>query len=418
MENKTSVLENLRILDPESGYFNNGVIVIDNGLIKDFGSKGSIEIPKNANIIDCEGNTVMPGLIDAHLHVTGQRSGKIEERLTTPIGVFFARAVKDLENLVNAGFTTVVDAGSLIALHLRDAVNENTITGPRIIASGLPLSMTFGHADEHYMPIEYVDYRTSKKLTPFMSLICDGEDECRKATRYAMREGADFIKVMATGGVLSQRDRPEHRQFTLNELKAIVDEAQAANRWVHAHAQGTEGILNSLRAGVKVIAHAIYIDELASEEAKTRNAVVVPTLSIVQRLLDEGEKLGVPEWGLRKSAEVYEQHINAIKLAYKHGVKLATGTDFDGGIGRMGTNAMELKLFVEKIGMQPLEAIRAATMNAASAAGLEGKVGVIKKGAIADLIVVKGDPLNDINTLLNPNNIKLVFKEGNLIKKS
>ncbi|AFZ70514.1 amidohydrolase, imidazolonepropionase [Caldisphaera lagunensis DSM 15908] len=412
------MLENLRILDPESGYFNNGVIVIDNGLIKDFGSKGSIEIPKNANIIDCEGNTVMPGLIDAHLHVTGQRSGKIEERLTTPIGVFFARAVKDLENLVNAGFTTVVDAGSLIALHLRDAVNENTITGPRIIASGLPLSMTFGHADEHYMPIEYVDYRTSKKLTPFMSLICDGEDECRKATRYAMREGADFIKVMATGGVLSQRDRPEHRQFTLNELKAIVDEAQAANRWVHAHAQGTEGILNSLRAGVKVIAHAIYIDELASEEAKTRNAVVVPTLSIVQRLLDEGEKLGVPEWGLRKSAEVYEQHINAIKLAYKHGVKLATGTDFDGGIGRMGTNAMELKLFVEKIGMQPLEAIRAATMNAASAAGLEGKVGVIKKGAIADLIVVKGDPLNDINTLLNPNNIKLVFKEGNLIKKS
>ncbi len=419
MENKTFALENARILDPESGYLNNnGVIIVDGGLIKEFGSKGSVEIPQNASIIDCEGNTVMPGLIDAHLHVTGQRSGKIEESLTTPIGVFFARAVKDLENLVNAGFTTVVDAGSLVALHLRDAINENTIIGPRIVASGLPLSMTFGHADTHYMPIEYVDYRTSKKLTPFMSLICDGEDECRKATRYAMREGADFIKVMATGGVLSQRDRPEHRQFTLNELKAIVDEANAANRWVHAHAQGTEGILNSLRAGVKVIAHAIYIDEVASEEAKSRNAVVVPTLSIVQRIIDEGEKLGVPEWGLKKSAEVYEQHINAIKLAYKHGVELATGTDFDGGIGKMGTNAMELKLFVEKIGMSPLEAIKAATTNAASAAGLEGKIGVIKKGSLADLIVVKGDPLNDINTLTNPNNIKYVFKNGTLLKKS
>jgi len=417
-EEKELLLENVRILDPESGYVNNnGILVIKNNIIKDFGSRGSVEVSKDSNSIDCKGYTVMPGLIDAHLHVTGQRSGKIEESLVTPLGVFYARAVKDLEALINAGFTTVVDAGSLVALHLRDAVNENTIVGPRVVASGLPLSMTFGHADTHYMPVDYVDYRTSKKLTPFMSLICDGTDECRKATRYAMREGADFIKVMATGGVLSQRDKPEHRQFTYEELKAIVDEAQAANRWVHAHAQGTEGILNSLRAGVKVIAHAIYINEEASEEAKKRNAVVVPTLSIVQRLIDDGEKLGVPEWGLKKSKEVYEQHLNATRLAYKMGVKIATGTDFDGGLGKMGTNAMELKLFVEKVGMSPLEAIRAATVNASSAAGLEGKVGLMRKGALADLIVVNGNPIDDINTLINVDNVKYVIKDGNLVKK-
>ncbi|MDP8002718.1 MAG: amidohydrolase family protein [Caldisphaera sp.] len=416
-ETNLFALSNVRILDPQNGVVSEkGVILIQDGLIKDYGSRGYVEIPNSAKIIECNGKTAMPGLIDAHLHITGQRSGKIEEGLITPIGVFFARAVKDLESLIDAGFTTVVDAGSYIALHLRDAVKEKTIPGPRIVASGLPLSQTFGHADTHYMPVEYVDFRTSKKLSPFMSLICDGEDECRKAARYAMREGADFIKVMATGGVLSQKDRPEHRQFTLEELKAIVDEANATGRWVHAHAQGKVGIMNSLNAGVKVIAHAIYMDEEATELAKEKDAVVVPTLSIVQKLIDEGEKLGVPEWGLKKTAEVYNQHIEAVKTIHKQGAKIATGTDFDGGVGKMGTNSMELKLLYEKVNMSPLEVIKAATVNAAEAAGLKGKVGEIKKGSFADIIVIDGDPLSNINLLTNTENVKLVIKEGEIYK--
>lgn len=322
-----------------------GNILVNNGKIEKVGKSNEISIPDDYNVIDLKGKFIMPGLIDAHLHLTGSRSGKVEEDLITPIGVFFARAIKDLESIIDAGFTTVVDAGSIIALQLKDAINEKTIMGPRIIAAGPVLSQTFGHGDTHYMPIEYVDYRTTKKLTPFTSLICDGSDECRKAARYAFREGADFIKVMASGGVLSQRDRPEYRQFTLEELKAIVDEANAVGKWVHAHAEGKIGIINSAKAGIKVIAHGDMMDEEAANEVLKAGSVVIPTFAIDYALLEKGSELGVPEWGMKKIKELYEIHVENARLAYKMGIKLATGTDFSGGVGKHGDNAMELKLF-------------------------------------------------------------------------
>jgi len=288
--------------------------------------------------------------------------------------------------------------------------------GPRIIAAGPVLSQTFGHGDTHYMPIEYVDYRTTKKLTPFTSLICDGSDECRKAARYAFREGADFIKVMASGGVLSQRDRPEYRQFTLEELKAIVDEANAVGKWVHAHAEGKIGIINSAKAGIKVIAHGDMMDEEAANEVLKAGSVVIPTFAIDYALLEKGSELGVPEWGMKKIKELYEIHVENARLAYKMGIKLATGTDFSGGVGKHGDNAMELKLFVEKIGMKNEEALISSTKIASEATGLEKLIGTIEEGKIADLIVINGNPLDDINVLLNKNNIQLVMKEGEIYK--
>jgi len=414
---KTLVLDNVRIFDSVKGsVVENGVIVVEGSRIRDAGSRGSVEIPREAEVLDCRGRTAIPGLIDAHMHLTGMRTGDfVKEPLVTPIGVFYARAVKDLEALINAGFTTVVDAGSVIGLHLRDAVAEGTIVGPRIVAAGLPLSQTFGHGDTHYLPIDWVDARTTKKITPLMSLICDGVDECRKAARYALREGADFIKVMATGGVLSEKDRPEYRQFTLEELRAIVDEARAAKRWVHAHAQGKEGILNAVEAGVKVVAHAIYMDEEAAQLAKERDVVVVPTLSIVHRLLEIGARVGVPEWGLRKAEEVYQIHLENMRKARRIGVKLATGTDFIGGPFRHGENTLELKLFVEKLGATPAEALISATRIAAEAAGRRD-LGVIASGYTADIVVVDGDPLTDINVLLDSSRIVLVVKEGAVVK--
>ncbi len=393
-----------------------GSILINNGIIEDIGKSNEIKVPDDYKEIDLNGKFVMPGLIDAHMHLTGSRSGKVEEDLITPIGVFFARAIKDLESLINAGFTTIVDAGSIIAIQLRDAVNEKTIVGPRIVGAGPVLSQTFGHGDTHYFPVEYVDYRTSKKLTPFMSLICDGEDECRKATRYAFREGADFIKVMASGGVLSQRDRPEYRQFTLNELKAIVDEANAVNKWVHAHAEGKIGIINSAKAGIKVIAHGDMMDEEAANEVLKAGSIVVPTFAIDYALLDKGNELGVPEWGMRKIKELYEIHVENARLAYKMGIKLATGTDFSGGVGKHGDNAVEIKLFVDKIGMKNEEALISATKIASIAAGMENRIGTLEKGKIADLIAINGNPLDDINVITNKDNILLVMKEGEIYK--
>jgi len=417
-EEKILAFVNARVIDGTGKPpIEKGVVVVKGNVIVDVGSDASVEIPEDAKVIDVKGKTIMPGLIDAHLHIIGMRTGDfVKEPIITPFGVFFARAVKDLEALINAGFTTIGDAGSIVALHLKYAVNEGTIVGPRIVAAGLPLSQTFGHGDTHYLPIEWVDYRTTKKFTPLAGLICDGVDECRKAARYALREGADYIKIMATGGVLSEKDRPEYRQFTLDEIKAIVDEARAAGRFVHAHAQGSEGIKNAIIGGVKVIAHGIFIDEEGMEMAKERNVIVVPTFSIVEKLLQVGAKVGVPEWGLRKAEEVHKEHLENIRKAYRAGVKIATGTDFAGGPFKHGENAMELKLFVEKLGMKPIEAIVAATKNGAEAVGLEDRIGTLEKGKLADLIVIDGNPLADINVLLDTNKVLLVMKEGNIVK--
>jgi imidazolonepropionase-like amidohydrolase len=418
MNTKKLVLDNVRVFSTERmDLVENGRILVEGGRISSAGSRGSVDIPPDAQVIDGGGRVALPGLIDAHLHITGMRSGdNVKEPLLTPMGVFFARGVKDLEKLIMAGFTTIVDAGGIVALHLREAVNEGTIIGPRVFAAGFSLSPTFGHGDVHYMPVEYVDARTSKFMKPLKGLICDGEAECRKAARYSMREGADFIKVMATGGVLSQRDRPEYRQFTLEELKVIVDEARAAKRFVHAHAQGKEGIMNALNAGVKVIAHAIYMDEEAALLAKEKDAVVVPTLSIVHKILEVGNNAGIPEWGLRKSEEVYRDHVENARKAKKLGVKLATGTDFLGGFFPHGENAMELKIFVEKLGMTPGEAIRAATETAAEVAGMKGQTGKIEAGMVADIILVKENPLMSIDSLLKTENIELVMKGGEIVK--
>ena len=398
----------------------NGVVIFKDGVITDIGAVDEVDISSEANIIDVSGMTVMPGLIDAHIHITGFRSGDyIKEALLTPYEVFVARGIKDLRNILEAGFTTICDAGSMLSLHLKQAVEEGTVVGPRIIASGYPLSQTFGHGDIHFFHPKLVDARETPFKIPFSTLLCDGADECRKAARYALREGADFVKIFTTGGVMSQRDRPEYPQMTLDEIRAVVEEARRANKFVHAHAEGAEGFRNALIAGVRVLAHGIYIDEEGIKLAIEKDAVVVPTLSIVDLILKLGSSSGLPEWGLKKAEESHNAHVENIRKAYKAGVKLAVGTDFFIGskeIPIYGMNAMELSLLVNKIGMKPMEAIMAATKNSAEAARLSDKVGTLEKDKLADIIIVKGNPLNDIGVLMNKNNIKIVFKEGKIMK--
>ncbi|KAF2959065.1 amidohydrolase [Thermotoga sp. Ku-13t] len=397
----------------------NATVLVEKGRIVKVSKADSTTIPADFFRIDLDSFFLMPGLIDAHLHLTGMRSGDtIKEHLLVPYETLVARTVKDLEFLIEAGFTTIVDAGGSIAVNLKEAVQEKTIVGPRIVAAGHSLSQTFGHGDAHYLPIEYVDPRSSRFKTPFGSLICDGVDECRKAARYALRCGADFIKIMSTGGVLSERDRPEQVQFTKEEIEAIVQEAKHAGKFVHSHAQGTEGIKNALLAGVKVIAHGIYIDEECCELAKKFDAIVVPTLSIVEHIMRYGREIGIPEWGLKKSEEVYRSHVENIKLAYQRGVKLATGTDFLGGTKAFGhgDNALEIVLFVQKLGMKPEEALVSATKIAAEAAGLSKQVGTIEVGKLADMIVLKKNPLEDVELLMNRENVVMVIKEGEIVK--
>jgi imidazolonepropionase-like amidohydrolase len=411
-----------RLIDPSRELVvENGCVYVEGGVVKSAGSRGEVEAPGDVVEYGLPSNvTIMPGMIDAHVHVTGLRSGDyVKEALITPFGTLVARGIRDLEKMLDAGFTTIVDAGGLISLHLKQAEREGTIRAPRIIAAGYTVSQTFGHGDTHYLPVEYVDARTTRLLTPFQTLLCDGPDECRKAARYALRAGADFIKIFTTGGVASQLDRPEYPQFTLEEIKAIVEEARRARKFVHAHAEGAEGIINALKAGVTRIAHAIYINDDGINLALEKNAVIIPTLTVVKLLVEHGEKAGVPSWALEKAREVYKVHVENIRKAYRAGVRMATGTDifFElPELGMYGKNAVELLALVEDIGMKPMEALKAATANAAYVAGLEGVVGGLREGMKADIIAVRGNPLNDIKVLLNPDNVVLVVKEGVVVK--
>jgi len=419
-EDKILTIVNARLFTASDlGVIENGVIVIRNGVIIDVGTRGYVEMPNEAEVLDLKGSFTMPGLIDAHAHLSGCRTGDfVKEPLLTPYELLLLRAARDLEALVNAGYTTFVDACGIIGLRLKYAVDEGTVVGPRIVAAGPPLTQTFGHGDIHYVPVEWVDVRTTKKLvSPFAGLICDGVDECRKAARYVLREGADFIKIMASGGVLSQRDRPEFRQFSLEEIRAIVEEARAVGTFVHAHSYSELGIKNSILAGVKVIAHASFIDDEGIRLAVEKEVILVPTTITYHKILEEGSKAGYPEWGLKKAEEVFKVHCENIRKAYRSGVKISAGSDFIGGPFRHGENSLEIKMLVERIGMKPADALVAATRNAAEVAGLQNKVGTLEKGKYADIVAIKGNPLDNINTLLDPNNIVLVIKEGKVLKR-
>jgi imidazolonepropionase-like amidohydrolase len=395
------------------------VVVIEGERISAVGEEGEVKIPKDAEKVevDARGKTVMPGLVDSHLHLIGMKTDRmLEEQLVRPPQLSLIKSVFDTVDLLEAGFTTVKDCGGF-GIYLKRAIAEGTIRGPRILSAGYVLSQTAGHGDVHFIPVEWVDARTSKRGNFLvMPLLCDGVAECIKASRYALREGADFIKVYASGGVISMVDRPEHTQFTLEELKAIVEEARHAGKFVTAHCQGTEAMKNCIVAGVKTIDHACYPDEEVIEMAKKRKDVVfVATLSIAQRIVTEGEKAGYPPWAVMKAKEVAEITTKNIAKLHKAGLTIACGTDFLGSpLLKMGTNAMELELLVEQCSFKPIDAIVAATRNGAKACGLESQIGTVEKGKLADIIMVDGDPLKDIKVLQNKNKIKMVMKEGKI----
>ncbi len=308
------------------------------------------------------------------------------------------------------------DAGSTVALHLRDAVKEGTVKGPRIVASGYPLSQTFGHGDLHFLPVELVDPRTSPLKFPFQSLLCDGEDEFRKGARYALREGADFVKIFVTGGVASQKDRPDYPQMTPREIRAVVEEARRAQRFVHAHAESSEGYINAVEGGVRVLAHGMDLNDDAINLSVEEGVTLIPTLTIADVILKLGTAAGLPDWVVEKTKEVHDVHLETVRRAYREGVRIAAGTDFFIGskeVQLYGLNAIELKL-LHDTGMKAMDVLKAATCNAAIAAGLN--TGSLESGKLADIIVIDGDPLDNPSILVNRDRIKVVIRDGQILK--
>jgi imidazolonepropionase-like amidohydrolase len=395
------------------------VVVVEGARIVAVGREGDVKIPKKTKKteVDASGKTVMPGLIDSHLHLIGLKTDHmLEEELVRPPQLGLIKSVFDAVDLLEAGFTTVKDCGGY-GIYLKRAIAEGTMRGPRILSAGYALSQTAGHGDVHFLPVEWVDARVSKRKSFLgMSLLCDGVPECIKAARYALRQGADFIKVMASGGVMSMIDRPEHTQFTLEELKAIVEEARHVDKFVTAHCQGTEAMKNCIEAGVKTIDHAFYPDDEVIRMAKKRGDVIfVPTLSINWRIVTGGVEAGYQPWAVAKGKEVWEITKKNIARLYRAGLTIASATDFCGSpLLRHGDNAVELELLVKHCGFKPMDAIVAATRNGAKACGLENEIGTIEKGKLADIIIVDGNPVEDIKVLQDKNKIKMVMKEGKI----
>jgi imidazolonepropionase-like amidohydrolase len=369
-------------------------------------------VAKEAVDLDVGQSTIMPGLIDAHVHLWGTRTMDYFHRLVVPEEMNLLRAAQDLNKLLDGGYTSIRDAGSRAGIFLRNAVNEGTLRGPRIKTPRLIINQTGGHLDKHFIPLE------EAKGKKTVCRIADGPDECRQAVREQFREGADYIKICVTGGLTGEKETPEEMQFTEEEIKAIVEEAQRKNAKVSAHAQGLNGTKKAVALGVQWIEHGVFLDEELCEEMVKRAVILTPTLAISHKFAMEGERYGAPTWAVEKAKRVLDIHVKSFELGRRFGVKMAAGTDFSGApMLPHGRNAFELELMV-RAGYSPIEALLAATKIGSEALEMEKEVGSIEAGKLADLIVVDGDPLQDVRVLQDSSRISFVMKGGEIVKST
>jgi len=390
------------------------VLVIKDDLIETVGLQGTVQYPPKAEVIDVAGQTVMPGLIDAHLHLAGWTTLNNLQYVVEHPYLRVARAAMDIWRLIDTGFTTVRDCASIQSIYLRQAVEEGSLTGPRIVSCGKGITQTGGHLDEgHSLPMEWV-------LQGDFCRVADGIDDCRRAVREQFRAGADFIKIATTGGVMSEQGLPTSTQYTVDEIRAMAEETRAAGKKISAHAQGARGIKNAVAGGVDSIEHGVFLDDEAIEMMLEAGTYLVPTLAVVDALVTKGSRAGIREGSLNKARSIQAAHRQSFVKAWRAGVKLALGTDFIlspvviGDI--MGDHAVELELYVQT-GLSPMEAIVCATRNNAELLGLSDRVGVLEPGKWADLLVIDGNPLADISVLRDKAAILMVYKGGKEVSR-
>ncbi|HEY7912160.1 MAG TPA: amidohydrolase family protein [Blastocatellia bacterium] len=397
-----------RLIDGLTGQVRSGVsIIIDGDRVREVrDGKAAVE---GAEMIDLADHTVMPGLIDCHTHMTSELGrDALLKALTRRSADFAIESTVYARRTLMAGFTTVRNLGSdgFVDISLRDAINAGTIPGPRMFVAAKGLSITGGHGDvggvrEDLLPEP--DYKEGIINTP--------EDAVR-AVRYMVKYGADHIKVMATGGVLSVADSGAGQQLTFEDMKAIVEAARLLDRKVAAHAHGAEGMKDAIRAGVASIEHGTYIDDEAIALFKKHGAYLVPTI-IAGKTVESAARIPglLPPPVAEKAKTIGPLMQNSFAKAYRGGVKIAFGTD--AGVYPHGQNAREFQYMVEA-GMPPMEAILAATRGAADLLGQSAVLGSIQPGRFADIVAVKGDPVADIKLLQS---ISFVMKGGKVYKR-
>lgn len=389
----TVKLTNIRIITCH------GEEVIEKGEVL-FNEKGILDVGQHVNTdeqeiqeIDGSGLTVLPGLIDSHVHLGMDTSPDPFASMKNegPEDIAF-KAVQQGYQFLQSGITSVRNLGTRynVDISYRNAVSAGTVVGPRVFAAGSPIVMTGGHG--HVMAIE-----------------ADGCDEVRKAARSQIKAGADLLKVMATGGVLTEGNDPGATQFSVKELRCICQEANKASKTTAAHTIGTEGIKNAIRAGVTTIEHAYLLDEEAVELMLKKGTYLVPTLLAPRLILDKPGT--VPEYMIDKVRKIIADHKISFQMAHQAGVPIAAGTDAGTPFNTPGLLSDELALMVE-YGMTNHKAIYSATLGAAKAIQKETEIGSIENGKAADLIVVSGNPLENIKSL---DSLVYVFSRGQIV---
>jgi len=380
-----------RIIDGLGGLIERGSVLVEGEQIVACGA--NIPTPRDADrVIDLAGRTLMPGMIDTHVHLAGGDYHPERVHQSLPMASF--RTVEAAERTLMAGFTTVRSAVArdFIDVDLRDAINAGLLVGPRIIASGPGITITGGHIHETAMEV-------------------DGADEVRKAVRYQIKRRVDSIKLMLSGGVATADQDVQAEQFTLDEVQAAVYEAHKAGKMTQPHAIGLQGIMNGVRAGLDSIDHGIFLNEEAADMMKQKGIYYVPTFGPFYYYTEK--RLAEP-WRCERADPIIPRHVESFKLALAKGLKISMGCDC-GAPSRFpnGENALEFWLMV-RYGMDPMQAIVAGTSNAATLLRRNRWVGSLEPGKLADLIVIDGNPLDDIEALMR--RVCFVMKGGTIYK--
>ena len=407
-----TVLANAFLIDCASKEPADGAaVVIEGERIKDVIRSGRVGALKGAvETLDLKGRTLMPGLTDAHVHVCAVEGNVAEQHRYNPPSLIMAKALKRIEQALMQGYTTVRDAGGA-DYGLREAVSSGLYPGPRMLVSGRALSQTGGHGDKR---------RRSEWIAPvdccvgMVGVIADGPNEVRRAVREQLRHSADQIKIMASGGAMSPGDELDTTQYTVKEMRAAVEEARAVGTYVLAHAHSSSAIKNALEAGVRCIEHGNLLDEAGARALKKAGAYLVPTMITYEAIWREGKNYAITDHQLQKINMAREKSVEALTHAYRTGCKIGSGSDLLGDMQSQRAVEFELKGQV----MKPMEVLLSATRVNAEIFRMEKDIGSVEPGKYADLIAVKGNPLEDLRVLQHQDKLHLIMKGGAVYKRA
>ena len=394
----TIAIHHARVIDGAGAVLNQATLLVRGSTITAVGPSREIGIPKGAVRIDGRGLTVMPGLIDCHVHLClGGEPDVVETVESESASYTLLKSARHARMTVEAGITTVRDVGSRdhSIFALKRAIDAGVMSGPRIVGAGLAVCMIGGHAR-------------------FIGQEVEGVEQVRQAVAAQVAAGAEVIKVIASGGVLTPGTSPDQAQMTVEELRAAVDEAKRTGKKVAAHAHGVSGMANAIRAGVHSIEHATLMDEEAAALFEQYGVYMVPTLSALSTTAASRRGCGIPDSALDKAKAMTKRHQASFKLAHRRGLLIAMGTDAGTPFNYHGDNAQELNRMVA-FGMSPMEAIMASTSAAATLIGIQKQVGTIARGKTADLLIMDGNPLKKIELLRDRSRIMGVMQGGKFV---